>query len=176
MFKRRLTQCTGDLLAGVSGLITYFVTNTLLSSLVTDAGIMQRRSRWSWIIRHYRGLRRLRVPVVYAVWLAFRRRTKERMIGDAIIALLLPVVLAVAVVIHAFGRLFRRRGDARLGKLWITSPSGRTTKQMPLYAALRIVRKQGWCFAVVEPVRKVTRWQAARILLRGDDRLREESA
>lgn len=55
--------------------------------------------------------------------------------------------------------------------LWITSPSGETTMEMPFYRALRIVRKQEWSFAEVEPVkpkRVVGRAEALKIMFRGD--------
>lgn len=37
-------------------------------------------------------------------------------------------------------------------KIWIRSPSGDTTVQLPLLGALRVIRKRGWRFAEVEPV------------------------
>ena len=52
--------------------------------------------------------------------------------------------------------------------LWITSKSGGTTRCLPLYTALRVVRKKGWSFTKVEPIRKVSRWEAFRIVVFGD--------
>jgi len=55
-------------------------------------------------------------------------------------------------------------------KLWVTSATGKTTVQLPLSVALRVIRKQNWKFADVEPTRRITRRGAMRILLFGDRR------
>ena len=63
------------------------------------------------------------------------------------------------------------------GVLWIESPSGKTVKKLPLPIALRIVRKRGWHFAEVEPVkpsRTVSRREALGILLFGDAPVRHK--
>ena len=55
--------------------------------------------------------------------------------------------------------------------LWITSPSGKTTVEMPFRLALSIARKRGWSFTEVEPVkprRIIGRREALKILFRGD--------
>lgn len=51
---------------------------------------------------------------------------------------------------------------------WITSPSGNIHKQLPLKLALRIMRKQHWTSAEVEPIREISRYEALKILLFGD--------
>jgi len=53
-------------------------------------------------------------------------------------------------------------------KIWITSPSGNTTRQLPLYQALRVIRKRKWHFAKVtlaHPSHPISRKAALRILL-----------
>lgn len=51
----------------------------------------------------------------------------------------------------------------RYGKLWIASPTGKTTVELPFYQALRIMRREHWHLARVEPVKpKLTRWQHLR--------------
>ncbi len=55
--------------------------------------------------------------------------------------------------------------------LWITSPTGKTTRKMPFYEALRIIRKHGWHMTLVAPIkpnRIISRWQALKILISGD--------
>ncbi len=52
--------------------------------------------------------------------------------------------------------------------LWIVSPSGKTTVPLPFYTALRVVRKHGWGLAEVEPVRRISRRDALKILVKGD--------
>jgi len=37
-------------------------------------------------------------------------------------------------------------------KIWIKSPSGNTTRHLPLFDALRVIRRRGWRFAEVELV------------------------
>ena len=52
--------------------------------------------------------------------------------------------------------------------VWIVSPSGETTIELPHWTAIRVVRKHGWHFAIVEPVKpvkNVTRWSALKILI-----------
>jgi hypothetical protein len=51
---------------------------------------------------------------------------------------------------------------------WVTSPSGRQRKELPLNLALRIIRKKRWTATEVEPIREVTRSEALRILIFGD--------
>ena len=56
-------------------------------------------------------------------------------------------------------------------KIWITSPSGKTTVALPLPIALRVIRKREWNFAEVEPInppRVISRREGLRILLFGD--------
>lgn len=80
---------------------------------------------------------------------------------------LLPIVYATVIMMGALKWI---GGYIRDG-LWITSKSGKTTKQLPLKLALRVMRKRGWVMARVEPVkpkRKISRLEALRILLVGD--------
>lgn len=49
--------------------------------------------------------------------------------------------------------------------IWIISPSGSTTRQLPLYQALRVVRKKDWQFAEVKPVKVISRREALRMLV-----------
>ncbi len=54
--------------------------------------------------------------------------------------------------------------------LWITSPSGKTTRELPFKTALRVIRKRGWHFTPVEPIRKrkrISRWDAFKIFITG---------
>ncbi len=79
---------------------------------------------------------------------------------------LMSTMVAVMVIISIFSRL--------MWTLWITSPSGKTTRKMPFYTALRIIRKQGWHMTSVEPTRPkrtISRWQALSILLLGDNQI-----
>jgi len=163
--KSALAQLQRSSVSALSGMAVYLVTRSLISTLVEGTSHLRisRRNRRAWIILHYRGLRRLGIFPMCAIWIAFRRPVRSRSAGDAILALL-PLVLAVSAIVSVFGRLFRQT-DRRL---WITSPSGRTTIALPWFIALRIARKQGWHLTEVAPIRKITRGRALRILLRGD--------
>jgi len=44
-------------------------------------------------------------------------------------------------------------------QLWITSPSRKTTVELPFYTALRVVRKRNWILTKVEPIRHLSRWE-----------------
>jgi len=85
-----------------------------------------------------------------------------------IIGRLLPIAVAVGMVVMALRSFL---GYVHNGR-WITSPSGKTTVQLPFQLALRIVRKRKWRFAEVGPVkpeRIFTREEALRVLLFGDN-------
>jgi len=59
------------------------------------------------------------------------------------------------------------------GELWIVSPSGKTTTHLPIWTALRVIRKKDWSLATVEPIRpirRISRWVALGILLTGDNK------
>jgi len=60
------------------------------------------------------------------------------------------VVGAVAVALVA--GIFARLNYIAEHNVWITSPSDNTTRQLPLYQALRIIRKKQWYFTSVAPV------------------------
>lgn len=54
------------------------------------------------------------------------------------------------------------------GDLWVISPTGKTKIALPLYTALRVIRKRGWDFCPVEPtkhIRAITRKEALKVLL-----------
>lgn len=55
-----------------------------------------------------------------------------------------------------------------LTTFWVTSPSGKIHKELPLQQALRIMRKHNWTAAEVEPVRMVSRFEAFKIMIFGD--------
>lgn len=52
-------------------------------------------------------------------------------------------------------------------RLWISC--GKTICALPFYQALRVVRKHEWELVNVEPIRRITRWQAFKILIKGDE-------
>ena len=57
-------------------------------------------------------------------------------------------------------------------KIWITSPSGKTTRQLLLCQALRIIKKKQWRFTQVAPVKvesPISRKSALKILLFGNN-------
>ena len=81
---------------------------------------------------------------------------------------LLPLVVSTCIIVMALKSIVGYVKDG----LWITSPSGRTTIELPLKLALRIIRKRKWRFAKVAPVkpdRVVSRHEALKVLLFGDE-------
>ena len=77
----------------------------------------------------------------------------------------LPIVIAAAVIVGAIKWLTKKT----IPTLWISSPSGKTMREFPVYQALRIIRKQGWKLVKVAPIRHIGRWEALRILFKGDN-------
>ena len=84
---------------------------------------------------------------------------------DSILSSLVGILIATAVIIPIV------RSLVEFSELWITSPSGKTTKKVSFYTALRIVRKRRWHLTDVVPrrdVEKMTRFEALKIALLGD--------
>ncbi len=84
---------------------------------------------------------------------------------EALISVVIGVV-SFCIVDSLVSNLIKEGGDL----LWLVSPSRKTTVQLPFRTALRVVRKHGWSLAAVEPVRpvrRVTRWEAVKILVQG---------
>ena len=50
-------------------------------------------------------------------------------------------------------------------QLWITSPSGKTTVELPFYTALRVIRKRNWTLTEVEPIRHLSRWEHFKLAI-----------
>ena len=89
------------------------------------------------------------------------------MIAQNLLSNLLPIAVATGIVINAL-KCFTGYIE---GGLWITSPTGKTTIQFHYKLAMRIIRKRGWRFAKVEPVkakRVISRREALEILLHGN--------
>ncbi len=85
-------------------------------------------------------------------------------VGDKIISIILSMVVVAAMVIM----LVRRRVAS--SKIWITSPSGKSIKEVQFYSALRIIRKRGWHLTEVSPKRekeKITRFMALKMAVLG---------
>lgn len=62
----------------------------------------------------------------------------------------------------------------RSTKLWVIRPSSDTPIQLPLYSAIRAVRKRGWWFSATEPKRTISRKEAFKILILGDKPRRQK--
>lgn len=85
---------------------------------------------------------------------------------DGLISTMIGVFIGV-VLMCSISKRFR----LPLPSIWVTSPSGKTTVEMPLYQAMRMVNKRHWKYTDVEPVkppRKVSRLEALKILIIGD--------
>ena len=80
------------------------------------------------------------------------------MVGVAIGATLIPVIMdALKRTLYVLSEQY----------LWVASPSGETTTELPFYTALRVVRKQGWELAEVEPVKHLSRWEYIKLAIIG---------
>lgn len=76
---------------------------------------------------------------------------------------ILPILFCTVIIFGAIRHLIK-------GKycLYIESPSGKIYK-FPMWEALRIVRKQGWELAEVEPIKpKLSRWQHLKLAIIGN--------
>ena len=92
---------------------------------------------------------------------------------DHLLGEILPFVVAIGVIASIFHSL----NAIRIHTIWITSPSGNTTRQLPLYQALRIIKKRKWRFTQVAPIKAeepISRKNALKILLFGNHRQRNE--
>ena len=92
---------------------------------------------------------------------------KENLIAGKMMQAILPLVVAVGLTVYAFQGFY----SVTLHGVWVTSPSGKTTRQLPCKLANRVIRRRHWRFARVEPVqpkRLIGRKEALQILIRGD--------
>ena len=99
------------------------------------------------------------------------REEKQRGLLNSLVA----GVISITIGIVLFGTLLKFLKPSRYEgtrTFSIESPSGKTVRELPLYQALRIIRKRGWDFAEVEPIRPprfISRREAFNILLFGDN-------
>ena len=86
---------------------------------------------------------------VYNEWKEQEAR-RAKMTFDELLGDLTHGAISITLALIALGI----SDDPQTANMWITSPSGNTMAELPLYAALRIVRKRGWWFTEVEPVKE----------------------
>ena len=116
----------------------------------------------------YRRLRESGEPAikVYQTWKKHQLSIDTPSFVHQALCSLLPLVVGIMIIVG----MFRSIKTIHPPTLWITSPSGNTTRRLPLYQALRVVRERKWRFAEVEPVRTISRREALRILISGERR------
>lgn len=111
------------------------------------------------------------VSEVYQAWRECQLKQQAVDTSSPSLALcsLLPLAVAIMLVVNMFYNL----NAVRTHKIWITSPSGNTTRQLPLYQALRVIKRKRWHFTQVAPVKAesaISRKNALRILLFGNNK------
>lgn len=74
----------------------------------------------------------------------------------------------IAMIFIASGYKLFGKLKPELPEIWIGSPSNKTIKQLPVYQAMRIVRKQHWHYLKMTP--ELTRWEHLKIALLGGQR------
>lgn len=109
---------------------------------------------------------------VYQVWKEHQLKQNSmdiyQMLGDIITGIMVFTIVA---------GMLTRLDYMAVHPIWITSPSGNTTRQLPLSHALRIIRKRQWRFTSVTPVTTkspISRKNALKILLLGNKHNGEE--
>ncbi len=107
-------------------------------------------------LRHYKSLYNKAIQTLL--------KDKPVLIGDKLIASLIPIALSSIITILISMVLTPK--NPHFHEIWITSPNHKYYK-FPLYQAIRIVRKHNnWTFAKVEPIKQpITKRQAFKILL-----------
>lgn len=99
----------------------------------------------------YRDLRAVDAPApaakVYADW---KEQAVQQDVRDCVNRLAHTLVCVAVGVVVAFQ--VHKLTYITDHKIWIRSPSGDTTIQLPLFDALRVIRKKRWRFAEVELV------------------------
>lgn len=83
---------------------------------------------------------------VYNDWKAKEAR-RARMTMDELIGDLTKGAISITMALMMLGI----SNDPRGYNLWITSPSGKSTVQLPFYTALRAVRKRKWWITETVP-------------------------
>ncbi len=69
----------------------------------------------------------------------------------------MTIVIQCVLIMAIIGKIFPEL-RMRQHRLWIESPTKCTIRSLPLYQALRTVRKHGWHLVNTQPI--MTRWQA----------------
>ncbi len=87
-------------------------------------------------------------------------------LSDGLMAMMVGLMI-YPIIESLLGKDLSNDGYIRNHKIWITSPSGKTTAKFPFYQALRIVRKRGWTLTEVEPLKKLSRWTGLRLFITG---------
>ena len=83
---------------------------------------------------------------------------------------LISVVIGIVtfVVVDSILGEYRRNQDIE-GELWVVSDDNRQPVKLPFWIAVRVIRKQGWGLADVEPVHvpsaPLTRWEHLKAAL-----------
>ena len=91
------------------------------------------------------------------------------MLGDVVVSIMAFTLVA---------GIFARQNYVSTHNIWITSHSGNTKRQLPLYQALRVIRKKQWRFTNVTPTKPsipVSRKSALKILLFGGNNSRQKA-
>ena len=112
---------------------------------------------------------------VYQAWKEHQLMQDSIDTSSPFLALCNLLPLAVALMIVA--SMFHNLNAMRTHKIWITSPSGNTIRQLPLYQALRIIKRRKWRFTNVAPIiprSSISRKNALKILLLGHKHNGEE--
>jgi len=103
---------------------------------------------------------------------AYRRLKSDRpfdMFSDIVKFVAVAIPLFSIGVLKKLPREYRGHYLRNSAKAWILPPKG-AALELPLYTALRLVRKRGWFLAVTEPERTISKREAFRILVFGDKR------
>ena len=107
---------------------------------------------------------RIRGILLYILYtLHIKKVVREDKIGIESQLDLLPVVAAASLLMSIVAWFFKL---PTVPKLWIRK--GSTVKAFPVLQSIRIARKHGWEFVETEPVRRIGRREALKILIKGD--------
>ncbi len=126
-------------------------------------GIAGDKPRYS--IRDYYGeAREIGLPPIQirGRWDELQQKIGKGMCIEGLVQMAVGIVVVSAII----------QRNVRYSKLWIKSPTNKTTIELPFYTAIRIVNKRRWHLTKVEPSkskRKINRIQAFIILLKGDN-------
>lgn len=96
-------------------------------------------------------------------WKFWKRKKITGKSGYASLVEIVPIIFAASIIVGLVSHILNIQRSFRF--IWITSPGGSQTVKLPLYLALRVIKKHRWLMTKVIPI--PSRFEALMIAITG---------